>query len=269
MKPKAKLGSGYVGMKLGVIIKTRAYNVVRYTHAGFPQQNGLELSQNQRQQLETLGGNVLSEYTPDAHDDGVAWSPEFKPGEAYTYNDWVAPWKLRTLGQKTPNPLIYSTDHDDLSLRLNTKTLIKDYTLYHREHMISKYTGADGALVNYHDSNPAGQSYGFNTRSVMEKFSNADADVANLKVNECKKFLKSSMPIKRSINKAFVYDNHAEMTTLGPKYTMYLTNLNDPLVKNLVSTKFYYYYQKYLTVRVMRVSSTRDESIQMRASAEI
>ena len=50
------------------------------------------------------------------------------------------------------------------------------------------------------------------------------------------------------------------MTTLGPKYTMYLTNLNDPLVKNLVSTKFYYYYQKYLTVRVMRRSSERCSS---------
>ena len=71
-----------------------------------------------------------------------------------------------------------------MSLFLNTKTLVKDYTLHHREHMISKYTGADGALVNYDDSNPAGQSYGFNTRSVTEKFSNADADVANLKVNE-------------------------------------------------------------------------------------
>ena len=80
----------------------------------------------------------------------------------------------------------------------------------------------DGALVNYHDSNPAGQSYGFNTRSVTEKFSNADADVANLKVNECKKFLKSSMPIKRSINKAFIYDNHAEMTTLQRELDVYL-----------------------------------------------
>ena len=52
------MDNSYVGMKFGVITKTQAYSVVRYTHAGFPQQNGLELSKNQRQQLEHLGGNV-------------------------------------------------------------------------------------------------------------------------------------------------------------------------------------------------------------------
>ena len=172
------MDNSYVGMKFGVITKTQAYSVVRYTHAGFPQQNGLELSKNQRQQLEHLGGNVLSEYTPLSQEAVSGWSPEFYPG-AYTYKESVRPWKLRTV-------LTYPSAYRKW----------ENVTLYHREHMIFKYEDEDKLKRYYNDGGR--QSYGSNTMAATRKFTNVDADLANLKVDECKTFL--AAPLNSSRN---------------------------------------------------------------------